>query len=99
MDIENVKEIIESIIEKYWNEDEEYYSRYRYEGEDEKEFDMTKEIRDFLENNSIDFEMSEEDGFDSCGYSNDFMAVAYKVNNRSNYGSSLGLNTVVFECM
>lgn len=98
MDIENVKERIESIIEKYWNEDEEYYSKYRYEGEDEKEFDMTKEIREFLEINGIDFDMSEEDGFDSAGYSNAFMAVAYKVNNGNNYCSRLGLNTVVFEC-
>lgn len=38
-----VKDIINGITEKYYNESEKYYSEYRYD-EEENEFQMKKEI-------------------------------------------------------
>lgn len=96
MDLKAVERNVGEIIEKYWHEDDEYYSKYCYD-ENETEFSMVDELQEYMEKNNIDFKILEEDGFDSPGYSNDFMAIAYKVNNGNNFGSQLGLKTVVFE--
>lgn len=96
MDLNTVESDVEEIIEKYWHEEDEYYSKYRY-AENETEFSMVDELQEYMEKNNIDHKILEEDGFGSPGYSNDFMAIAYKVNNGNNFGSRLGLKTVVFE--
>ncbi len=46
-----------------------------------------------MEKNNIDFKIVKENGYDY------FMAIAYKVSNGNNFGSQLGLKTVVFEYM
>lgn len=98
MDLKTVENKVEEIVENYWYEDDECYSKYRY-NENETEFSMVDELQEYMEKNNIDFKIFEENGFNSPGYSNDFMAIAYKVNNGNNYGSQLGLKTVVFGYM
>lgn len=87
-----VIEIINEIKEKYYNEGEEYYSGYRYDNED-KEFEMEEEIHKALEKKGIKHAIEKEYGFDSPGYSNDFLAIAYIEN------GELGLETILLECM
>lgn len=87
-----VKDIINEIKEKYYNESEEYYSGYRY-GEEENEFEMKKELEMALTEKGIKFIIKKQDGFFSCGYDNDFLAVAYIEN------EELGLETILLECM
>lgn len=54
--------LIEEIIEKYYREDGEYYSRYR-EDEDGNDFEIDEEIKSALEEKGIQFEIGFEDGF------------------------------------
>lgn len=85
-----IEDKIEEIINRYWRDFEEYYSRYRYDDK-ENEFEMDKEIEEFLKSNNITYKIAIENGFDSCGYSNEFFAVAYWIN------GNLHLKTVVWE--
>lgn len=87
-----VKDIINEITEKYYNEREEYYSEYRYD-EKENEFEMKQELEKALTDKGIKFIIKKQDGFSSCGYDNDFLAVAYIEN------GELGLETILLECM
>lgn len=88
-----VKDIIEEIIEKYYEQDEEYYSQYRYD-EEENDFDMKEELKSTLDEKGINHVIEIKDGFSSCSYDNDFLAVAYMEED-----GSLGLITVLLECM
>ena len=83
---------IEKIIEKYWDADEEYYSSMRYEGENEEEFWMKKELEEYFEKTGTSYKINKEDGFDSPGYENEFLAIAYIDEN-----TTLQLRTVVCE--
>ncbi|MFQ9515362.1 MAG: hypothetical protein ACLRZ9_06000 [Eubacterium sp.] len=88
-----VKEIISKIIKKYFKEDEEYYSEYRYDSEG-NEFSMEKELEEALTEKGVKFIIEMEGGFSSPGYDNDFLAIAYIDEN-----GLLGLETVLLECM
>lgn len=88
-----IKDIINEITEKYWNVSEEYYSEYRYDSE-ENEFNMKNELEQALIEKGVNYIIKKEDGFSSCGYDNDFLAIAYIDEN-----GSLGLETVLLECM
>ena len=85
--------MIEEIIEKYYREDGEYYSRDR-EDENGNDLEMDKEIKSALEEKGIQFEIGFEDGFSSCGYDNDFLAVAW-----IEADGTLELKTVLLEIM
>lgn len=87
-----VENIINEIKQKYYNESEEYYSQYRYDKED-NEFEMQKELEKELTEKGINFIIKKQDGFSSCGYDNDFLAVAYMEN------GTIGLETILLECM
>lgn len=88
-----IKDIISGILEKYWREKGEYYGEYRYD-EEEKEFNMKEEIEQALTENGVNFLIQKEDGFSSCEYDNDFLAIAYIDEN-----GHLVLETVLLECM
>ena len=88
-----IRKLIEEIIEKYYQESDEYYSRYR-EDEDGNDFGMDEEIKSALEEKEIQFKVEFEDGFSSCGYDNDFLAVAWIEAN-----GTLELKTVLLENM
>lgn len=88
-----IRELINQIIEKYYRDEEEYYSSYRYD-EDDNEFGMKDEIKKALTEKGATFQIEFEDGFDSAGYCNDFLAIAYIETD-----GSLGLKTVLLETM
>ena len=67
---------IEEIIERYYHKEEEYYSSVRYD-EEENEFLMKEELEEYCKKNNIKYELTIEDGFDSPGYENEFLAIAY----------------------
>lgn len=71
-----IRKLIEEIIEKYYRKIDEYYSRYR-EDKDGNDFEMGEEIKSALEEKGIQFEIRFEDGFSSCAYDNDFLAIAW----------------------
>lgn len=71
-----IRKIIEEIIEKYYRESDEYYSRYR-EDEDGNDFEMDEEIKSALEEKGIQFKIEFEYGFSSPGYDNNFLAIAW----------------------
>lgn len=89
-----MKEKIEEIIEKYVDEDcgREYYSGVRYDEED-NEFLIEDELKDFLNKNNVTYQLTKEYGFDSPGYSEDFLALAYL-----DESNQLQLETVILEC-
>lgn len=88
-----IRELIEEIIERYYQESGEYYSGYR-EDEDGNYFEMDEEIKSALEEKGIQFEIRFEDGFSSCAYDNDFLAIAW-----IEADGTLELKTVLLESM
>lgn len=95
----NIKDKVKEIISKYYNKNKEYYKEYytkfRYEKDDksnEKEIYLKDELEKLFKENNIPYKISEEDGYDSPGYSNDFMAITYIDNN-----GNIELETIVFE--
>lgn len=88
----DVKEKINNIVKMYWHEDEEYFSQFRYD-ENEKEFDMVKEIEEFLDFTKIPHSVKFEPGYSSCGYENDFLAIAWFSDGK------IELRTVLLECL
>lgn len=71
-----IRKLIEEIIEKYYREDGEYYSRDR-EDESGNDLEMDEEIKSALEEKGIQFKVEFEHGFSSPGYDNDFLAIAW----------------------
>lgn len=67
---------IEEIIERYFDNEEEYYSSMRYD-EEKNEFWMEKELKEYCEKNDIQYELNVEEGVDTPGYENEFLAIAY----------------------
>lgn len=88
-----IRKLIGEIIEKYYRDEEEYYSSCRYD-EDNNEFGMKDEIKKALTEKGATFQIEFEDGFDSAGYCNDFLAIACIETD-----GSLGLKTVLLETM
>ena len=71
-----IRKIIEEIIEKYYREDGEYYSRDR-EDESGNDLEMDEEIKSALEEKGIQFKVGFEYEFSSPGYDNNFLAIAW----------------------
>lgn len=91
VDKDKIEEELEKIADKYWDDNEEYYQYLRYDDDDD-EFEIQKELCRYLDRNKIEYKVQKVDGFDSCGFSEDFLAIAY------NYECQLGLFTIVLEC-
>lgn len=87
-----MKKEIEEIIEKYFDNEEEYYSSMQYD-EEENEFLIKEELKEYCEKNNMKYELTIDYGFDSPGYENEFLALAYLDEN-----NTLQLETVVLEC-
>lgn len=92
MGIEQIKIELDDILEQYFVEDGEYYIGERTT-EDGSYTSLKEEISEFLDQHQVLYEISEEYGFDSPGYSNSFLAVAYVDE------AELGLFTVIIESM
>ena len=88
-----IRKLIEEIIEKYYRDEEEYYSSFRYDEENHM-VGMKDEIKEVLTEKGATFQIEFENGFDSAGCGNDFLAIAYIETD-----GSLGLKTVLLEIM
>ena len=66
-----IRKLIEEIIEKYYRENDEYYSRYR-EDEDGNDFEMDEEIKSALKKKEYSSRLDLKMVFSSCAYDNDF---------------------------
>ena len=92
IDKDKIEEELEKIANKYYDDDDEYYKYWRYNGEYGNEFEIQEELCEYLNRNKIEYKVQKVDGFDSCGFSEDFLAIAY------NYECQLRLFTIVLEC-
>lgn len=80
------------IIKAQNKKEEEYYSSMRYD-EEGNEFLIKEELKEYCEKNNMKYELTIDYGFDSPGYENEFLALAYLDEN-----NTLQLETVVLEC-
>jgi hypothetical protein len=88
-------DIIEEILDKYFDEEHEYYHRYRED--EENYYDVVDELKQELTKKNISFKLDVTDAFDSPGYECSVLSIAYiKLNN--NWGS-IELETVLLESM
>ena len=86
-------DIIEEILDKYFDEENECYHRYRED--EEKCYDVVDELKQELTEKNISFEIDVTDAFDSPGYDCSVLSIAYiKPNNN---WSSIELETVLLE--
>ena len=80
---------IQSIIDSYLDEND-YYNRTRESKNGDS--DIKDELTEYFTTLNIKFKIEEEEGFDSPGYAEDFMAIAFLDEN-----DELQLLTVLFE--
>jgi hypothetical protein len=80
---------IQSIIDSYLDEND-YYNRTRESKNGD--IDIKDELTEYFTTLNIKFKIEEEEGFDSPGYAEDFMAIAFLDEN-----DELQLLTVLFE--
>lgn len=90
-----MENIIEDILNKYFNEDGEYYSEYREENN--KDFYIRDEISKALSKISTNFKIEITDAFESSGYDCSVLSIAC-IEPNNNWGS-LRLKTVLLENM
>lgn len=90
-----VKELINTILDKYFDEEHEYYHRYRED--DDNCYDVMNEIEQELKARNINLKVDITDAFNSPGYECSVLSIAY-IQPNNNWGS-LGLETVLLESM
>ena len=93
-DIEGLKSVIELIKKDFYEED--HYVSYVYNKETEKEIELEKELENILEEAKnlkiiTNFQVEFEEGFDSPGYENSFLAYSFTD------GTDLVLGTILLE--
>ena len=71
-----IKETIDKIIEKYYNETDGCYNSLRYD-DDDNEFYMKDEVENLLKEAEVDFRIETEIRFINCGYDSEFLAAAW----------------------
>lgn len=86
-----VEKTIEDILNKYYDEDEEYYYRYR------EDFDVVDELKDALAALGVNFELEITEAYDSPGYECSVLSIAY-IEKNNNWGT-LKLRNVLLEVM
>ena len=90
-----VENIIEDILNKYFDGENEYYSKYREENDES--YYIKDEISKTLSKMGINFKLEITDAFESCRYDCSVLSVAYIEPN--NNCDSLRLKTALLEIM
>ena len=86
-------DIIEEILDKYFDEEDEYYHRYRED--EEKYYDVVDELKQELTKKNIPFKIDITDAFNFPVYECSVLSIAYiKPNNNC---GSIELETVLLE--
>ena len=70
---------IEEIISKYINKSDDCINQFRYD-EDENEFWLKEELKDYFNKSSIESEIKIVDAYSSCSYEVDILCISYKDN-------------------
>lgn len=78
-----IKEKINEIISKYYNETDDCYNSCRYESY-ENEFYMTEELENFLKSEKVNFKLKTVSGYSNCAYDSEFLAIAWVENDNLN---------------
>ena len=87
-----IKEVINNILKKYYNEKHQYYDRHR---EDEcNYYDVLEEIEQELKARNIQYKIHITEAFECSDYEYSVLSIAYIEPN-----SSLKLETVLLESM
>lgn len=87
-----IKEVIDNILKKYYNEKHQYYDRHR---EDEYNYyDVLEEIEQELKARNIQYEIHITEAFECSDYECSVLSIAYIEPN-----CSLKLETVLLESM
>lgn len=81
--MEMIREKIDKIVNKYYNETDECYNSFRYDDK-ENEFYVEEEIKEYLTVEKVDFKIENVSGYSNCGYDSDFLVVAWIENNKLN---------------
>lgn len=76
-------DIIEEILDKYFDEEHEYYHRYRED--EENYYDVVDELKQELTKKNISFKLDVTDAFDSPGYECSVLSIAY-IRPNNNWG-------------
>lgn len=76
-----IKQKIEEIIKKYWDDGDECYSGYYYD-EDNNEFNIETEIKHMLMKSNFEYNIETIEAFDSSGYSCDVLTIAWIENGK-----------------
>ena len=80
---------VENIIEKYLDEKDCYNTTRESENGN---IEIKDELTEYFITHNLNFKIEEEEGFDSPGYAEDFMAIAFLDEN-----NELQLLTILFE--
>ena len=91
-----VEKTIEEILEKYFDNNEEYYFRYRDDGDDGN-IDIKDELTNALTSLGVNYKLEIVEAFDSCAYECYVLSIAY-IEPNNNWGS-LELKNVLLEVM
>lgn len=87
-----MKEKLLEVLKKYYDDTDEYYSRYFYDQED-KEFKMDDDVKKFFDSLEITYKTEYVECFESCGYDCNILSIAWIEN------GELFLHNVLLECM
>lgn len=90
-----IEKTIEDILNKYYDDDEEYYFRHREEGE--KDFNIEYELEDALTTLGVNCKLEITEAYDSPGYECSVLSIAY-IEKNNNWGT-LKLRNVLLEAM
>ncbi len=81
--IKMIREKIDKIVNKYYNETDECYNSFRYDDK-ENEFYMEEEIKEYLTVEKVDFKIENVSGYSNSAYDSNFLAVTWIENNELN---------------
>lgn len=79
-----IREKIDKIIKKYYNETDDCYNSLRYVDDEEQEFYMEEEIKEYLTVEKVKFQIETIEGYSNCSYDSSCIAVAWTQNNELN---------------
>lgn len=95
----NIEKEIENIINKYYHEEDGYYSHLRYDENNKEWFGMEEELVKYFASKSIVNRVQVDQGFDSPEYSCENLSFAYLDPKETDDQRRLHLNTCLLECI
>lgn len=79
-----IREEVDKIINKYYNETDDCYNSLRYVDDEKQEIYMEEEIKEYLTVKKVKFQIKTVTGYSNCAYDSSCIAVAWIENNELN---------------